>query len=205
MSLIENQFSLASMTERRRRLEMLDEPQVEPLSRFLQHICNDNPDKCVLHVDPRDGGIHCKALFLMLAAGTNSTSSGFLSIDNTDGTAKNFRELFRVASIPRKDFLLWNIIPWTIGKDSEGNREMKDRDIEKGLQYLGVLFKRLQQLKVIVLLGKNTHIYKDRIQQFKGLPILEAAHPTPTVFNCHRKVKAQTQATFLEVARHIRD
>jgi len=42
-------------------------------------------------------------------------SSGFISRDNPDPSARNFRALLAGAGIPREKTVLWNIVPWYIG------------------------------------------------------------------------------------------
>jgi len=203
LNMPKNQHSLGSVLERQHRLEKLHQAHIQPLSQYLADIRAQHPEKNIPHFDPNDGGVNAKALFLMLAVGPKTMGSPFLSVDNTDGTATNFRELLSNAKISRNEVLFWNIIPWYASRDSEGKREIKEREIVQGFEYFESLLTLLPRLKVIVLLGKQTHFYKGKIQQLKNLPIIETSHPTPTVFNCHLKVKEQTQMQFLEVARYI--
>ena len=94
--------------------------------------------KQVPYFDPRDGGISARVLFMLEAPGPKAVWSGFISRDNPDPTARNFRHLLAVAGIAREETLLWNIVPWYIGNRAR-IRSAQRRDIKEGAAYMARL------------------------------------------------------------------
>ncbi len=65
--------------------------------------------------DPCDGGIDSRLLILLEAPGRKAVSSGFVSRNNPDPTAKNLCLELATVKIPRGVTAIWNIIPWYVG------------------------------------------------------------------------------------------
>ena len=61
--------------------------------------------------DPRDGGVGARALFLLESPGPKAVNSGYVSSDNPDPSARNFKKLLAQAGFARAEVALWNVVP----------------------------------------------------------------------------------------------
>jgi hypothetical protein len=68
------------------RLQMLDQEHVAPLTKLIRGLCARGLR--VPNVDPLDGGINARALFLLESPGPKAVRSGFISHDNPDPSAR---------------------------------------------------------------------------------------------------------------------
>ena len=141
--------------------------------------------------DPLDGGVDAECLFLLEAPGPRAVRSGFVSRNNPDETAKNWYELNEAAGIDRARTLVWNVVPWYIGKESR-IRAANSGDIVKGLPYLRRLLELLPKLRVMVLVGRKAGRARVSIQEWAPqIEIFEIPHPSPSFVNRgkhHRQV-----------------
>jgi hypothetical protein len=90
---------LANVEARNVRHSELQEPQIAPLTAFVDKLrVKMGSDYQIPYFDPWDGGTAAEVLFLLEAPGAKAVLSGFVSRNNPDETAKNFFELnvFRV-------------------------------------------------------------------------------------------------------------
>ena len=62
--------------------------------------------------DMKNGNEDARILFILEAPGAKAIKSGFISFDNPDQTAINFREQLKRAGIDRSEIAIWNIVPW---------------------------------------------------------------------------------------------
>lgn len=175
--------SLGNKEDREKRMQMLTQEHIKPLAHFVHSIRKKRGiEEKIPYFDPLDGGIHAKCLFVLEAPGPKAVKSGFVSRNNPDESAKNFLELNERAGIPRKETITWNIVPWYIG--SEGKiRPANPKDIEEGFGYLLQLIALLQELKVIVLVGRKAQGIRERLRQKWTRCILECYHPSPMFVN----------------------
>ena len=109
-------YALSSMDERARRRAELRLPHISLLTALVEAIRAEHGfGSEVPFFDAGDGGTGAHALFLLEAPGPKAVSSGFISRDNPDPSARNFRALLAGAGIPREKTVLWSIVPWYIG------------------------------------------------------------------------------------------
>src|SRR5262245_27552976 len=102
--------SLASCEERNARLAMLEAPHVVALTQFVNDVrAQMGGDYRIPYFDPLDGGTYAECLFLLEAPGPKAVTSGFVSRNNPDETAKNFFLLNRELAIERTRTVAWNI------------------------------------------------------------------------------------------------
>jgi len=143
-------------------------------------------------------GTDAKALFLLEAPGPKAITSGYISRNNPDQTAKHLCELMHGARINRKDTLLWNIVPWYIG---DGHRilPVTTSDLSDALPYLQDLLALLPQLQIIVLIGKKAQSAREQVRALTNASVIETHHPSPRVFNTWPEKKRQTQKALLQV------
>lgn len=106
------------------RLRMLETVQsAQPLRQWTHALVArrivDAPNFLVPHFDPADAdaGVDARVLFLLEApgpmtnAGNRRPGSGFISVDNNDGTAASILTLRNEADL-HEGALHWNIVPW---------------------------------------------------------------------------------------------
>src|SRR5258708_2895615 len=155
----------------------------------------------VPNFDPADGGVEARCLFLLEAPGRKAVRSGFVSRDNPDETAKTFFKLSQEAGIPRKDTVVWNIVPWYIGSGTK-IRPARRRDMADARAYLARLLADLPRLEVVVLVGKKSHMEKYRIPGLNpSVKILAMPHPSPLFVNRLPGNRARILDVLQEIAR----
>ena len=159
--------------------------------------------------------------------------SGFVSRNNPDETAKNWYELNEAAGIdrartllwnsrktdsvavsvgrefvngwgPRPAFaLLWNVVPWYIGKESR-IRAANSGDIVKGLPYLRRLLELLPKLRVMVLVGRKAGRARVSIQEWAPqIEIFEIPHPSPSFVNRGKHHRQLVLQGLIEVKKRL--
>jgi hypothetical protein len=97
--------SLRDSKIREARFAALEQPHVAPLTAFFRQLRSAmGADYLIPHFDPADGGTEASLLYLLEAPGPRAIASGFVSRDNPDETAKNFKLLNQEAS--------WAPPPW---------------------------------------------------------------------------------------------
>lgn len=187
-----------------RRMRMLDETHIQPLTEFVHRIrAAEELDGEVPYFDPMDGGVNARCIWILEAPGANAVASGFISRNNPDETAKNLFLLYQEAGIPRQDTVLWNIVPWYIGSGTK-IRPPRRRDIEDGLEYLDDLFDLLPRLEAVVLVGRNAQKVESRIRGMRsGLRIFRSPHPSPLFVNNKPGNRQVILDVLLEVAAHL--
>lgn len=93
-------YSQANPSVLQDRRDMIKDEHVKPLTSFVEGMLKDvNLQEAmgrnfqIPFFDPLDGGVNASILFLLEAPGPKAIKSGFVSRDNPDNTAKNFRKL----------------------------------------------------------------------------------------------------------------
>jgi uracil-DNA glycosylase len=116
--------------------------------------------------DPKNGNEHAKYLFLLEAPGPKAITSGFVSFENPDPTARNFRDQLTTAGINRTDIAIWNIVPWYIGNEAGTSiRAATAKDVHAGIEYLSPLILAMPNLSCIILVGgaaRQAHLFLSR-------------------------------------------
>ena len=162
---------------------LLRSPLIGPLTAFVESMRGETGEVGIPFFDPLDGGIGAECLFLLEAPGPRAVSSGFISRNNPDETAKNWFELNLAAGIDRRRTISWNIVPWYIG-NSGRIRAATMTDIDRGLPYLRRLLALLPALRVVVLIGQKAGRARASIHsQAREGTILEMPHPSPMFIN----------------------
>ena len=158
---------------------MLTEPHIAPLAAYAAGL-RIRPGTEVPDFDPLDGGITAGVLFLLEKPGPMTApsrpgraGSGFVSRDNDDGTAEATHRFMLAAGLPRRDTVIWNLIPWWNGTIRVMAHERRD-----GATELGKLLRLLPRLHTAVLVGSTAALARPLLG---GLRLLESAHPSPQV------------------------
>ncbi len=171
----------ASVVERMAGLEL---PHIVPLTALVRQIRIDKgPQAVVPFFDPADGGINAEVLFLLEAPGPNATN--FISRNNPDQTAENFFRLNQEAGIDRKRTVIWNVVPWYIGRDDKSAiRPANRQDIESGRPYVRQLLQLLPSLRVILLLGVKARSSEKMLRDLApAILLFKSRHPSPLSLN----------------------
>jgi len=177
----ESHRSLRDPEAREARRRLLTEPHVRPLTQYVEDLrarsTAEFPD-----FDPLDGGVEARLLFLMEKPGPMTSAerdgrqgSGFISRDNDDPTAQAIFTFMREAGIPRRETVLWNLIPgWN------GTRKVTAREVREGAQEALQLVQLLPRLRAVVLVGKRAErahpLLADGV-----LTLSSSFHPSPIV------------------------
>ena len=161
------------------RRGLLDYPHMRPLTQMIGAL-RDEGRGYVPDMDPLDGGVRARLLFLMEKPGPMTApgeikkqGSGFISRDNDDQTAAAIFGFMNAARIPRDQTLLWNAIPWWNGTIRITPQEWRD-----GLSRLEALTALLPDLRGVVLVGKKAERARAFLTE-RGLSVWASAHPSP--------------------------
>ena len=191
-------YTLGDPDEQRRRRERLRESHIAPLTDYVEHLrktlgCNQE----IPYFDPCDGGINAKLLFLLEAPGPKAISSGFISRDNPDPTARSMTHIFSECGIPRQETISWNIVPWYVG--GEGRiRPVNKKEIKAGIQALKSLQPLLPNLRVVVLMGRKAQSAKSEVENIFQTKVLTCPHPSPRVFRVWPAKREEIKSVFLQ-------
>lgn len=161
---------------------------MQPLAALVERIrAEQGLTKQVPGVDPDNGNERARFLFVLEAPGPKAVQTGFISLENPDQTARNFRTQLMAAGVQRNDLALWNVVPWYLGNEEETKiRSAKSADIQAGLQYLTSVVACIPKLQCIVLVGgaaRQAHIH---LSHQTTARILSCHHPSPKVQNTVR-------------------
>lgn len=163
--------------------------------RLEQGLTTEVPD-----FDPSNGNEAARFLFILEAPGRRAVQSGYISLDNPDLSARNFRTQLERAGVERKDIAIWNVVPWYLGnEDATRIRAARRSDIQPCLDYLTAVANALPRLQCIVLVGgaaRAAHVHLSRVTTAR---ILSCHHPSPKVQN----TRSQTAEENVEVFRYM--
>ncbi|MFN7696171.1 MAG: uracil-DNA glycosylase [Burkholderiales bacterium] len=169
-----------------------------PLSAFVDRIRAEQqlgievPD-----FDPGNGNEVAKYLFVLEAPGPKAVETGFISFENPDQTARNFRQQLGLAQICRNDIVVWNIVPWYVGNDAMTQIRAVQRDeITLGTQYLLQLLKLLPNLRCIVLVGGAARRAHVPLSAATTARILSCHHPSPRAMNLQPAARTENVEVF---------
>jgi len=184
------------------RMHQLRERHITPLTDFVETLRQETGlNAGIPYFDPWDGGVDATVLLLLEAPGSMAVSSGFISQNNPDETAKNLFELLQEAGIERNKTVLWSVVPWYIGNGTK-IRAATPFDLLEGLKPLHRLMKLLPKVTTIVLLGRKaenarTHFNSEKYRVFTS------PHPSPLFVNNAPGNREKLLSVFLQVCEHI--
>ncbi len=173
--------SLASPVAIERRLAMLNEPHIRPLTQFVERLREENPCVEFPYFDPMDGGVNADILFLMEKPGPKTSiaggGSGFISRNNNDPTAEAIFGFMHQAGIPRERVVLWNVIPgW------DGEVKVKSAELNRGVEHVGSLLILLPMVRTVVFVGRKAEMARPLLEHLP-LRFLATVHPSMQVRN----------------------
>ena len=179
---------------------------MDNLRKFVNKIRKENGlTKEVPDFDPLNGNANARILFVLEAPGAKAVKTGYISFDNPDQSARNFRDQLHKAEIDRGEIAIWNIVPWYLG---DGNRIKAAcvSDVLKGLNYLYELIKILKKLEYIVLVGGAARRAHTFLSHKVNIRILGCHHPSPKVVNNNPSMAEENILVFkmMKKAQHLR-
>lgn len=193
---------LGDVRAKSERIQLLGSPHIAPLTNYVKQLRLEvGPGAGIPYFDPWDGGIEAEALFLLEAPGAKAISSGFISRNNPDETAKNMFELCHEAGLDRKATVLWNVVPWYIGTGSK-IRAATPTDLEAGLKPLPRLLELLPKVKVVVLMGRKAERARPQINGIK-YRVFTSPHPSPLFVNNAPGNREKILSVFRQVAESL--
>ena len=176
--------TLASDTERAARTAMLSLPHVHGLTRFVQRMRDaKGPEYGIPDFDPLDGGVNAQVLYLLEAPGRRAVTSGFISRNNPDETAKNFFLLNAEAEIDRQLTVIWNAVPWYIGTETKIRAANRD-DVREADDWLAELLTSLPRLRVVAFVGQKALHAQGVVRRVRpDVAVMHSPHPSPLFIN----------------------
>jgi hypothetical protein len=172
-------------------------PHVAPVNALLDELMASSGRPGVPYVAPIYGGVDARVLFVARDPGPKTQGdhggSGFLSLENDDGSAERFATLLDEAGIPVMETLPWNAYPWYI------NREPRAAELEDGVEPLARLLGLLPRLRVVVLLGGSAQDGWRRLERrhpglVSGLEVVRTYHTSSQAFIGPPEVRAARTA-----------
>ncbi|WP_350005793.1 uracil-DNA glycosylase [Pseudarthrobacter sp. WHRI 8279] len=170
------------------RQETRYEGVVGPLNRWVDHI-RVSTQESVPYFDPRAAAEGADVLVLLQdPSGEAQLGSGFISRDNNDPTAHNSTLAAEAGGLPYSRSLHWNVVPWWVANPSFAPRSLA-AEARRAAPLLAELMDLLEtRPKVVLLLGKQaqeawSQLLLGASPELKGLPIIEAPHPSPLAYN----------------------
>jgi hypothetical protein len=180
-------------------LDRLDEPHVVPLTRFVAGLRARGLS--VPNVDPDDGGVDARALFLLESPGPKAVNSGFVSRTNPDPSARNMGLALDAAGFDRKEVVIWNVVPQCISTIDE-NRNASPREIAAAAPDTQAFIDLLPNLRVVVFCGRKAQQARPGLRFRPGIAVRETFHPGAQSWN-HSSRREHLLATFAEAARLV--
>lgn len=137
------------------REHRLSEPHVAPLMTLIS--CWRARGLDVPNVDPNDGGVFAKALFLLESPGPRAVGTGYISRDNPDPSARNMMKALDSAGFTRAETLLWNVVPYCVST-SDRNRNASPTQIRMAAPETNAFIDLLPELRAVVFCGRRAQV-----------------------------------------------
>lgn len=173
---------------------MLREPHIARLTAFAEKLRGRDR---VPYFDPLDGGDEARALFLLEKPGLMTEESGFISRNNDDPTAENIFKFMCKARIPRKQTIIWNVVPWW-----NDIRKVTAQELRDGVESLKELMSILRSLRVVVMVGKKAARAKPLLKT-QRLELFTSSHPSPIVKATNRKLWDAIPSEWRKILSHL--
>jgi hypothetical protein len=187
-----------------RKLALLDEPHVAPLTEFVRRLREVHGPDLVPWFDPTEAGTQASILLLFENPGRKAyggQGSGFISADNDDPSANNTWHIFKEAGIDRRhDIVAWNIVPWYLGDDRKIGK-VGPKDLAEARPALAELLGLLPRLRVVVLLGRKAQEGWDQAAPQCRAVVLRAPHTGNQSLNREPGRREQIIHTLTEARR----
>jgi hypothetical protein len=135
------------------------------------------------YVAPIHGGVEARVLSILRDPGPatqDGTGSGFICVENDDGSAELQAVLLDEVGVSPFELLPWNAYPWYI------NRAPRAAELDAGVVTLLRLLDLVPKLRVVFLQGNDAeHAWRrllkvaPSIERDRGLTAVRTFHPSP--------------------------
>lgn len=135
------------------------------------------------YVAPMHGGVEARVLSILRDPGPatqDGVGSGFICVENNDGSAELQSILLEKAGIAPFDLLPWNAYPWYI------NRAPRASELDAGVQTILHLLDLASKLEVVLLQGGDADRAWRRllriapsVERDRELTVVRTLHPSP--------------------------
>lgn len=183
------------------RLALLRQAHMKPLTQFRGKLLETLPHGTfVPNIAPLDAGVEAKVLLLLETPGRVPRETRFTSLDNPSATSKNLWALVEESGLQRSSLLLWNLVPWDIGLETEVQQTTGSHH-EFGVRALLKLLSLLPELRAIVFLGAKAQKAMPDVQSsLSALALFRCPHPSSRVLNTRPEMRPHILAA-LQQAR----
>ena len=181
------------------RASWLSEPHVLPLMSLIASWRGEGLD--VPNVDPNDGGVFARALFLLESPGPRAVGTGFISRDNPDPSARNMTTALAGAGFTRADTILWNVVPYCVSTLGQ-NRNASPAQVRAAAPYTQRFVDLLMNLEVVVFCGKRAQLAERYLSI--GVATLLTYHPGAMAYNrprCRKHLNSTFAAAHALIGR----
>jgi uracil-DNA glycosylase len=183
-----------------RKLALLAEPHIAPLTAFVRRLRAQLGEESVPWFDPTEAGVEARILLLLQSPGDKAappTGSGFISPHNNDQSAENMWGIQQELGIDRRrELVTWNVVPWYVPR----RQPLREADFARARPMLSELLDLLPDLRAVVLFGDKAATAWRRAHIGAPLPVFSTWHTSPLALNYNRTRRADIAAT-LQQAR----
>lgn len=158
------------------------DPHVAPVNRYVDEIRTLGRG-WVPYVAPIHGGVQARVLSILRDPGPatrDGTGSGFICVENNDGSAALQADLLDTVGVSPFELLPWNAYPWYI------NRAPRAPELDQGVEALVQVIDLMPELRVVLLQGRDSQkawrrLVRCRPAAVRGrdLLVIETYHPSP--------------------------
>ena len=172
------------------RLAHLNDPHVLGLTTLVEALRARGLN--VPNVDPNDGGANASILFLFETPGPKAVG-GFVSRDNLDQSAKNFKKVCDEVGLARTKTAIWNVVPNCIST-ADKSRNPNRSEIVAARADTQAFIDQFVRLKAVVFCGGSAKIAM-RYLDCHDAKVLATYHTGAKAFN-RPNLKKDIVATF---------
>lgn len=180
------------------RISRRYEEHVKPLSELLDQWAMDHAWK-LPSVDPDDGGVNARALFLLESPGPRAVGTGFVSRNNPDPSARNMGASLDQAGLRPKDVLLWNVVPFYVSDEAK-NRNASLVQVREAAFATQAFIDRLPELRAVVFGGRRAQQAIASLTFPASVEVFSTFHPAA---RSYWRKRDHIHRTFRAVARHV--
>jgi hypothetical protein len=181
------------------REDRLSDPHVLPLMEVVHGLRARGLD--VLNVDPNDGGVNARVLFLLDTPGPRAVGSRYVSRDNPDPTAKNMGRSWDIACFDRSDAVLWNVVPYCVST-VDRNGKTTVAQVCASVPDTQAFVDQLRRLAVVVFCGRKAQRAIGLLRLPVHVQVLKTWHTGDQAYN-RPAYRADIHETFKQARRLI--
>lgn len=157
-------------------------PHIAPINQYVDEL-REQGRGWVPYVAPLHGGSDAQVLSVLRDPGPathDDGGSGFVCVENNDGSAELQANLLEMVGLSPRALLPWNAYPWYI------NRAPKTAELDAGAPTILQLLQLAPEVSVVLLQGGDAWRAWDRLlrqapalERDRNLTIVRTFHPSP--------------------------